>query len=47
MVKLTIEQNYNSIEMEFETLKDATDVIDSIKDKTTKETKFIIVNETE
>lgn len=45
MVKLTIEQNFNSIKMEFETLEEATEVIEAIKDRTTEETKFIIVNE--
>ena len=46
MVKLTIEQGYSSIELECNTLQEATEIIDLIKDKAIRKTKFILTNET-
>lgn len=45
MVKLTIEQGYCSVELECNTLQEATEVIDLVKDKAVRKTKYVIVNE--
>jgi hypothetical protein len=44
MVKLTIEQGYSSIELECNTLQEATEVIELIKDKSIRKTKYVVEN---
>ena len=47
MCKLEIEQGYNRIELEFKTINQAAEVIEFIKDGTTKPTKFTITDNVE
>ena len=47
MCKLEIEQGYNRIELEFKTISQASEVIEFIKDGTTKPIKFIITDKVE